>query len=169
MSASFVIASDGKPYSTRKLHHIADGITSKRESVSIFMRDLNKVIVGELTLSSAAKFMKTVKRRIFERRSCSIPMVLFLVVNFPSRRSFVILRKCELLNLRHGKSWRLLTLLNTNALPLQWPFRENNVFAVLLVFGFINDGGIVEKSPFMPTYFMETKSLFANKLLIARY
>lgn len=33
------------------------------------------------------------------------------------------------------------------------------MFSVLLVFGFLNDAGIVEKSPFMPTYFMETKSL----------
>lgn len=68
MSASFVIASNGKPYSVRKLHHIANGITSKRESVSIFMRDLGKIITGELSLSSAAKFMKTVKEQDLRKK-----------------------------------------------------------------------------------------------------
>lgn len=33
------------------------------------------------------------------------------------------------------------------------------MLSFLLVFGFLNDTGIVEKSPFMPTYFMETQSL----------
>ena len=68
MSAAFIIASNGKPYSIRKLHHIADGITSTRESVSIFLRDLNKVITDSLSISSAAKFMKTVKEQDLRKK-----------------------------------------------------------------------------------------------------
>ena len=33
------------------------------------------------------------------------------------------------------------------------------MLSVLLVFGFLSDEGVTIKSPFMPTYFMETKSL----------
>ena len=33
------------------------------------------------------------------------------------------------------------------------------MLSVLLVFGFLSDEGMAIKSPFMPTYFMETKSL----------
>lgn len=60
MSASFVIASNGLPYSVRKLHRIARDITSSRKSVSIFLKDLGQVITDNLSISSAAKFMRAV-------------------------------------------------------------------------------------------------------------
>ena len=68
MSASFVIASNGRHYSIRKLQNIAQGIVSKRLSVSIFMPDLFKIITDKLTVITAARFMKDVKEQDLRKK-----------------------------------------------------------------------------------------------------
>ena len=68
MSASFIIASNGKRYSLRKLSHIASGIISKREPIGIFMPIFRKIITNQLSIVTAARFMQTVHKQDLRKK-----------------------------------------------------------------------------------------------------